>query len=64
MKNGYSSDRSWWTAKEAADYARIHIETLYSIVKRRRKAPQHHRVGKQYRFPIEPFKQWADGPQK
>lgn len=56
--------RAWFTSKEAADYARIHLDTLYRLLRRRKKAPRYHRVGRQYRFPKDEFIQWADGPQK
>lgn len=64
MENGRDRERGWFTAKEAANYARIHLVTLYRYVKRRKKAPRFHRVGRQYRFPKKEFIAWADGPQK
>ena len=67
MENGSDSHtpkRGWFTTKEAASYAHIHIVTLYRYIKKSRRKPRFHRVGKQYRFPIEEFKEWADGPSK
>ena len=58
--------RQWLTAKEAAGYLGIHYRTLYKYIRKGRGfKPPFRRFGKgNYRFPVEEFKQWADGPQK
>ena len=66
MENGQASPRRWFTAKEAANYLQIHVRTLYGYVRKGRgRKPPFRRFGKgNYRFPVEKFKEWADGPQK
>lgn len=60
------SERRWFTAKEAADYIGVHVETLYSYTKLRNNKPPCLRLrkGGRYRFPREQFIQWANGSSK
>lgn len=69
MEIGSSSPRSerrWFTAKEAADYIGVHIDTLYSYTKLRKNKPPCLRLGndRRYRFPKEKFIEWANGSVK
>ena len=69
METGQASprnDRRWFTAKEAADYIGVHVETLYSYTKLRKNKPPCVKLGndRRYRFPKEQFIQWANGVQK
>jgi hypothetical protein len=66
-----SNPRRWWNLKQAAAYLEVHRDTLE---KRARKAVKKYaktRAGmpvirfsehSPYRFPIEPFKAWAEHP--
>lgn len=69
MENGSASprtNRSWFTAKEAADYIGVHLQTLYGYTRKRKNRPPFTRLNEnsRYRFPKDRFIQWADGPQK
>ena len=66
MENGHHPPRRWYTTKQAAAYLEIHVRTLYKWMRRNRgKKPPYRRFGKgNYRFPIEEFKAWVDGPEK
>ena len=59
------SQRSWLTAKEAADYIGVTTVTLYSYCKLRKNRPPVFRLaGKTkgvLRFPREEFIVWANG---
>jgi excisionase family DNA binding protein len=59
------SNRSWFTAKEAAEYIGVHLETLYRYTRRRKNKPPFRRLTESgpYRFPKDKFIPWADGPQ-
>lgn len=66
METGQTSvrgDRRWFTAKEAADYIGVHIDTLYSYTKLRKNKPPCLKLGndRRYRFPKDQFIQWANG---
>jgi excisionase family DNA binding protein len=57
----------WFTAKQAAAYIGVHVETLYLYVRRKRNRPPVRRFGGErspYRFPKEDFIEWANGPKK
>ena len=56
----------WFTAKEAAAYLGVHIETLYHYVRRKRNRPPVRRFSERgpYRFPREDFIRWAAGHNK
>lgn len=56
-------DRRWFTAKEAADYIGVHIDTLYAYTKLRKNKPPCLKLGndRRYRFPKDKFIAWADG---
>ena len=58
--------RRWFTAKEAAAYINVHLDTLYGYTKLRKNRPPYIRLGndRRYRFPKEKFIEWADGGQK
>ena len=60
--------RTWWTAKEAANYVGVTPGTLYSYLKMRKNRPPAFRLaGKAkggWRFPREEFIQWASGSSK
>ena len=58
--------RSWFTAKEAADYIGVHIDTLYSYTRLRKNKPPFTKLGndRRFRFPKEQFVQWANGTTK
>jgi excisionase family DNA binding protein len=58
--------RHWFTAKEAADYIGVHLETLYRYVRRKRNRPPFNRFtdGGPYRFPKDKFIEWSEGPHK
>ncbi len=58
--------RSWFTAKQAADYIGVHIDTLYSYTRLRKNKPPYVKLGndRRYRFPREQFIQWANGSPK
>jgi hypothetical protein len=62
------SQRTWFTAKEAADYIGVTTITLYSYCKLRKGRPPVFRLaGKPkgvLRFPREEFIQWANGSPK
>ncbi len=69
MEIGNSSlSRTWLTAKEAANYAGVTPQTLYSYLKLRKGRPPFFRLaGKtqgKLRFPREEFIQWANGSAK
>lgn len=69
MENGRpGSSRTWFTAKEAADYLGVTAATLYSYVKQRANRPPAFRLaGKPkgvLRFPKDEFIRWADGKPK
>jgi len=56
-------ERRWFTAKEAADFIGVHIDTLYGYTKLRKNKPPCVRLGndRRYRFPKEEFIIWANG---
>jgi excisionase family DNA binding protein len=56
-------NRRWFTAKEAADYIGVHIDTLYGYTKLRKNKPPCLKLGndRRYRFPKDQFIQWANG---
>jgi excisionase family DNA binding protein len=58
--------RPWFTAKEAADYIGVHVETLYQYTRKRKNKPPFIRFsdGGRYRFPKDQFIQWANGSPK
>jgi excisionase family DNA binding protein len=60
------NSRSWLTAKEAADYIGVHIETLYSYTRLRKNKPPFVKLGndRRFRFPKDQFIQWANGATK
>jgi excisionase family DNA binding protein len=69
METGTTSPRNgrqWFTAKEAADFIGVHIDTLYSYTRLRKNRPPHIKLGndRRYRFPKEQFIQWANGSPK
>lgn len=55
--------RSWFTAKEAADFIGVHLYTLYSYTKLRKNRPPFIKLGndRRYRFPKDKFIAWATG---
>jgi len=67
--NGNGKERRFWTAKEAADYLVIHVNTLYGYcrfkpnktTRLRVSVPPFRRIGRNVlRFPIDEFKEWAN----
>ena len=58
--------RPWFTAKEAAEYIGVHLDTLYSYTRLRKNKPPFIKLGndRRYRFPKEQFIQWANGSPK
>ncbi len=69
MENGQSPSvraRHWFTAKEAADYIGVHLDTLYRYTRQRKNKPPFVRYvsGGPYRFPKDKFIQWADTSSK
>lgn len=69
MENGQPAPitgRRWFTAKEAADYIGVHLDTLYRYTRQRKNKPPFTRFvsGGPYRFPKDKFIQWADDSQK
>ena len=56
-------ERRWLTAKEAADYIGVHIDTLYGYTKLRKNKPPCLKLGndRRYRFPKDQFIKWANG---
>ena len=63
-----ASQRSWFTAKEAAGYLGVSTTSLYSYIKLRKNRPPFFRLaGKPQgilRFPREDFIRWANGSAK
>ena len=66
MEKGPQNGRSWFTAKEAAGFIGVHLETMYSYTKLRKNKPPYIRLGndRRYRFPKDKFIEWANGAQK
>lgn len=68
MQNGHPTNpRHWFTAKEAADYVGVHLDTLYRYTRRRKNRPPFYRLagdGGPFRFPKDKFIPWADGSLK
>ena len=60
------SERWFFTAKQAADYIGVHVETLYIIVRRKRNRPPVSRLSERgpYRFPKDKFIEWANSSPK
>ena len=58
--------RAWFTAKEAADYIGVHVETLYIYTRLRKNKPPYFKLAhdRRFRFPKEQFIQWANGSPK
>jgi excisionase family DNA binding protein len=58
-----STNRGWFTAKEAAQFIGVHIDTLYAYTKLRKKKPPFFKLSRdrRYRFPKEQFIKWASG---
>jgi excisionase family DNA binding protein len=58
--------RRWLTAKQAAAYLGVHVETFYNYVHRKKNRPPFKRFTENgpYRFPREQFIEWAEGPTK
>lgn len=63
MENGTQNGHSWFTAKEAANFIGVHLETLYRYTRLRKNRPPYIRLGndRRYRFPREEFIRWANG---
>jgi len=66
MENGQiqiKSDRTWLSAKEAADYIGVHLDTLYRYTRKRKNKPPFNRFSATgpFRFPKDQFIQWANG---
>ena len=63
MEKHVANDRSWFTAKEAANYIGVHLITLYNYTRLRKGAPPFIRLGndRRYRFPKDKFIAWANG---
>lgn len=63
MENADRNTRAWFTAKEAANYIGVHLETLYKYTRLRKGAPPFVRLGndRRYRFPKDKFTAWANG---
>jgi hypothetical protein len=59
-------ERWFFTAKQAAAYIGVHVETLYLYVRRKRNRPPVTRLSERspYRFPKDKFIEWANGPTK
>jgi len=66
MERSRTSNRHWFTAKEAAEYIGVHLSTLYGYTKKRKNKPPFTRLSGNgpYRFPKEQFIEWAGGSQK
>jgi excisionase family DNA binding protein len=66
MEKGQQNGRSWFTAKEAASFIGVHLETMYSYTKLRKNRPPYIKLGndRRYRFPKDKFIEWATGSQK
>lgn len=65
MKNGsapVSNGRKFFTAKEAADYCSINVNTLYRMLNTppEKGGPPCKRMGWRFRFPKEKFIAWAE----
>lgn len=69
-ENGPSIQRQFWSAKEAAAYIGVYAETLIAFTRRRTNSkktaprligtpPPCRKFGRQYKFPVDQFKQWA-----
>ena len=64
METNPASPRTrWFTAKEAAEYIGVHIDTLYGYTKLRKNKPPCLKLGndRRYRFPKDQFIKWANG---
>lgn len=61
-----STQHAWFTAKEAADYIGVTVNTLRRYTKLRKNRPPLYRLmkGGRLRFPREEFIQWANGSQE
>lgn len=59
-KVGMSSanDERYYTPKEAAAIARIHVRTLYGLIRKSAKGPPFGRVNRTIRLPTTKFHQW------
>ena len=59
-------ERWFFTAKQAAAYIGVHVETLYLYVRRKRNRPPVTRLSERspYRFPKDKLIEWANGPTK
>ena len=59
MKNG-SENEVMWTAKEAASYLRININSLYVMVRKKEGGPPAYRIANLLRFPRSKFIAWTE----